>query len=159
MQAFSYLLSLSDAGLSHSSIRIHLSAISAHLNCIDGFSVFSHPDLKRFIKGLCHLFPPVKSPIPSWDLPLVLCKLLGHLFELLAICPMHRLAWKTFFLVAVTSACRVSELAALRHGPPYLPFSEEGISLATDVTFLPKIVSEFHLLADIFLPMFFPHPL
>lgn len=35
----SYLLSLAEKGLSHSSIRVHLSAISAHLNRVEGFSV------------------------------------------------------------------------------------------------------------------------
>lgn len=109
-QVLSYLLSLAEKGLSHSSIRVHLSAISAHLDRVEGFSVFSHPDSKRFLKGLRHLFPPVKLPVPTWDLPLVLRALMRRPFEPMATCPLHLLSWKTFFLVAITSARRVGEL-------------------------------------------------
>lgn len=157
-QIFAYLLSLAEAGLSHSSIRVHLSAVSAYLDRIDGFFVFSHPGSKWCLKGLCYLFPPTKFPVPLWDLPLLLHSLMGWPFKPLAMCPVHLLAWKTFFLVAITSARRVSELAALRHDLPYIQFSDDRVSLITDITFLPKVVSEFHLSADIFLPTFFPHP-
>lgn len=58
--------------------------------------------------------------------------------------------------MAITSARRVSELAALRHNPPYLKFSDEGVSLATDVTFLPKVVSEFHLSGEFFFALILP---
>lgn len=61
----------------------------------------------------------LKRHMSVWDLSLVLQRLTDKLFESMATCP-HLLAWKTAFLVAITSARRARELRALRHDHPYL---------------------------------------
>lgn len=153
-----FLLSLKSSGLSHSSLRVYLAAISAYHPPIDGFAIFSHPLMKRFFQGLVRLYPPVRTPPPAWDLPLVLRRLTRHPFEPMASCDLRLLTWKTAFLVAITSARRVSELVALCRIAPYLIFQPHSVRLRPDATFLPKVVSQFHLSADIILPDFFPTP-
>lgn len=123
-----------------------------------GHICFSHPLMKRFLRGLLHLYPQVHPLPPAWDLPLILRHFTRHPFEPLASCDLRLLTWKTAFLVAITSALRVSELVALCRTPPYLVFQPHSVRLRPDSTFLPKVVSQFHLNADIILPDFFPSP-
>lgn len=59
-------------GLSMSSVRVHLSAITAFHNKVDELSIFAHPLTKRFLRGLSNFYPEVRKPIPPWDLNLVL---------------------------------------------------------------------------------------
>lgn len=88
-------------------------AVSAiHAPVVDQ-SVSSHPILKQFLKGLLHLHPPIKAPILGGDVPMVLCCLTWHPFEQAATCDLRLLSFKTLFLLAVTSARRVSELYVL----------------------------------------------
>nr|XP_032642405.1 uncharacterized protein LOC116828359 [Chelonoidis abingdonii] len=153
-----YLLYLKGQGLALSSIRVHLAAISTFHPGESGTSTFSHPIVSRFLKGLERLYPPVKPPSPTWDLNLVLSRLMGPPFEPLATCSLLYLSWKTSFLVAITSARRVSELRALVVDPPYTIFHKDKVQLRPHPAFLPKVVSPFHLNQDIFLPVFFPKP-
>lgn len=81
----------------------------------------------------------------SWDLSMVLYRLVLKPFEPMAICPPHMLAWKIAFLVAITLARRVSELQTLRANPPYLMIHTEGATLSPDISILPKVPSNFHL--------------
>lgn len=151
---FDFLLSFSDSGLSHASLWVYLAAILAYHSPIEGFSVFSHPLSKRFLCGFLHLHPPIKT----WDLPLVLRHLIQKPFEPLVSCDLKFLAWKTSFLVVITSMRRVSELLALRADPPCLCFLINGVRLVLDVSFLSKIISDIHLHLEIFLPDFYPSP-
>lgn len=129
-------------------------AVSAHHSGIDGSPVFLHALVKRFLRGLVHVYPLVRSPPPVWDLPLVLRRLTRNPFEPLVSCDLRLLMWKTAFLVAITSARWVSELVALCRNPPCLFFQPHSVRLQPDLTFLPKIVSKFHLSADVILPDF-----
>lgn len=124
-----FLLSLRDSGLSHSSIRVYFTAISAHPPGVDSSPIFSHPLVKRFLRGLMHFYPPVRSPPPVWDLPLVLRRLTRTPFEPLGSCDLRLLTWKTAFLVSITSARRVSELVTLCRNPPYLFFQPHSVRL------------------------------
>ena len=74
----------------------------------------------------------------------------------MATCGLKLLSLKTSFLVAITSAKWASELAALRSDPPFLQFHPDKVTLYFDVSFLPKVVSEFHLSQPIILPTLFP---
>lgn len=67
-----FLLDLRSAGLSHSSLRVYLSALSANHPLVDGVTVFSHSVVKHFLQGLRNLYPTVRLPPLIWDLPLVL---------------------------------------------------------------------------------------
>lgn len=149
---------LRELGLRHASLRVYLPAISAFHAQIDGRTVFSHPLAKQFLKGLRNLHPDARLPPPSWDLPLVLCTLTKHPFEPMATCDLRLLSWKMVLLVAITSARRVSELAALRCSSPYLVFLPHSVHLRPDVKFLPKVNSDFYVSADITLPDFYPSP-
>ncbi|XP_050809179.1 uncharacterized protein LOC127051204 [Gopherus flavomarginatus] len=153
-----YIWSLKGQGLAISSLRVHLAAISTFHPGADGRSVFSHPTVSRFLKGLERLYPNVRPPAPTWDLNLVLSRLMGPPFEPLATCSLLYLSWKTAFLVAITSARRVSELRALVVDPPYTVFHKDKVQLRPHPAFLPKVVSAFHVNQEIFLPVFFPKP-
>lgn len=120
--------------------------------------MFSHPLSKRFLKGLRNSFPTGRPLPPAWDLPLVLRVLTRRPFEPMASCDLRLLSWKTAFLMAITSARHVSELAALRRMQPYLTFLPHSVRLRPDIRFLPKIVSDFHVSTDIVLPDFYPAP-
>lgn len=118
--------------------------------------VFSHPSSKRILRGLRNLYPSIRPPLPAWDLPLVLQQLMRRPFEPMATYDIRLLSWKTAFLMAITSARRVSELAALRSISPYLAFLPHSVRLRLDIRFLPKVVSDFHTSLDIILPDIFP---
>ena len=153
-----FLIQLTDKGLKFPSIKVYLAAISAHHDTIEGYSVFSYPMTKRFLKGLHNLNPPVTPPCPSWSLSVVLHSLSSKPFEPMATTDLRLLTWKVAFLVAITSARRASELAALRVDEPYLTFHKDKVVLRPDMRFLPKVVSNFHVNQDIVLPTFFPTP-
>lgn len=62
---------------------------------------------------------------------------------------------KTAFLLAIKSAWRVRELCMFCANQPY-PWFPSDVVLLPDVSFLPKVISTFHLGLDIILPVFFP---
>ena len=76
----------------------------------------------------------------------------------MATCNKKLLSLKTTFLVVITLVKRASELAALRSDPPYLQMHLDKVTLHSDVSFLPKVVSDFHLNQPIILPTLFPSP-
>lgn len=61
------------------------------------------------------------------------------------------------FLVAITSARRVSELRALMSEPPYTVFYKDKVQLKPNPAFLPNVVSQFYINQDSFLPVFCIH--
>lgn len=98
-----------------------------------------------------------KLPRMAWDLNMVLAKLVIVPFEPLCSASLKHLTWKTMFLVAITSARRISELQAFVHYPLYMQFLHNKVFLRTHPKFLLKVVSEFHLNQSIVLPAFFPN--
>lgn len=153
-----YLLHLKHLGLAVSSIKGNLAAISAFHPEKRGHSVFANPMVTRFLKGLDRLYPHVRHPISAWNLNLILSRLMGPPFEPLATCLLLYLSWKVTFLVAITSARRVSELQALTSDPHTQYFTRIQCNYnRTWLSFL-KVVSHFHTNQEIFLPVFFPKP-
>lgn len=69
---FDFLMDRRAAGLSYSSLRVYLSAISAYHPLIDQRTVFSHLSSKTFLRGFRNLYPLVHPPPLAWDLSLVL---------------------------------------------------------------------------------------
>ena len=57
--------------------------------------------------------------------------------------PLKLLSLKTLFLVAIMSAWRANELAALWADAPYVQFHSDRVALYPDVSFLPKVISSF----------------
>lgn len=68
------------------------------------------------------------------------------------------LRMKTSFLVAVTSARRISELCALSCKSDLCIFHWNKVVLFTNPTVLRKIPSKFHRSQEIYLPSFYPRP-
>nr|XP_025038502.1 uncharacterized protein LOC112545154 [Pelodiscus sinensis] len=153
-----YILQLQATGLSISSLRVHAAAIAAFHHHIEGKSVFFHPMMTRFFKGLINLNLPYRPPPPAWSLDLVLDVLTRPPFEPLATVLMPVLTMKVLFLLAITSARRVSELAALMSSPPYTVFTKDAVTLRSHPAFLPKVCTEFHINEPIVLPCFYPEP-
>ncbi|KAJ1123593.1 hypothetical protein NDU88_002061 [Pleurodeles waltl] len=81
----SYLLHLAKSGLQVSSIKVHLSAITAYRKSPSQESFFTKPVVKDFLEGLKKVFPPIRRPSPPWELNIVLAKLMGPPFE-----PIHK---------------------------------------------------------------------
>nr|XP_014426272.1 uncharacterized protein LOC106731592 [Pelodiscus sinensis] len=82
-----YILQLQVAGLSISSLRVHVAAIAAFHGPVEGRLVFSYPMVTRFLKGLTNLNPPRRPPPPAWNLDHILDALTYPPFEPLATVP------------------------------------------------------------------------
>ena len=108
-----YLQTWLDQGLSSSTIKMYVAAISARHAFVDGRSVGSHAVVGRFLIGALRLRPPHAVQVPSWDLPAVLEALCSPPFGPLENTVLRWLSCKTAFLLAVTSAKWVGELHAL----------------------------------------------
>ena len=138
-----FLRSLFDKNRAASTIRVYAAAISA---CHEGFPkgpVFSHPYVKRFLKGCVRLRPVVRTVVPSWDLQLVLRALCRSPFEPVAQIPLKVLSMKTALLLALASAKRVGDLCALSVADSCLSIAGDA-SMATlrpNPTFVPKVVT------------------
>ncbi|KAE8586429.1 hypothetical protein XENTR_v10006338 [Xenopus tropicalis] len=150
----SFLQSGLDKGLSLGSLKSQISALSVLFQ--QRLAIL--PDVSTFIQGVAHICPPFREPLPPWDLNLVLSALQTPPFEPLATIPLAWLSWKTVFLLAIASARRVSEISALSSQPPYLIFHEDRAVLRTIPSFVPKVVSAFHINQDITVPSFCPNP-
>eukprot|EP00079_Xenopus_tropicalis_P032144 XP_017945915.1 PREDICTED: uncharacterized protein LOC101734340 [Xenopus tropicalis] len=141
-------------GLSLGTLKVQVSALSILLQS----RLALQEDVRTFLQGVAHIAPPVRSPVPPWDLNAVLSALINSSFEPLPIVELRWLTWKVVFLLAISSARRVSELNALSCESPYLIFHEEKAVLRTMPSFLPKVVSSFHLNEEIVIPSFCSSP-
>ncbi|XP_053121856.1 uncharacterized protein LOC128331889 [Hemicordylus capensis] len=121
-------------------------------------SLSSYPHLRRFLRGATLLSPPVIHRFPSWDLHLVLSALQHPPFEPISSIPLETLSEKLAFLVAITSARRISELRSLSVDKAFCVFQKEAVRLIPDPFVCTKVPSIFHQSQDIFLPSFCPRP-
>ena len=150
-EILAFLQSLLNKGLAFRSIGVYRSAISYFHDPIEGLSVGQHPKISKFMKGVFNKNPPVKSLCPSWDLNIVLKFLQDPIFSLER-ASLQALSMKTAFLVAITSARRVSEIQALSRDSPYTRIEKGGIRLRTVPKFLSKTAVPTHLGQEIYLP-------
>ncbi|XP_041434021.1 envoplakin-like [Xenopus laevis] len=104
------------------------------------------------------IVPPYRSPVPPWDLNLVLSVLQEDPYEPLDTIPLPSLTEKVVFLLAITSARRVSEIAALSCKVSFTIFHKDKVVLRPTPDFLPKVVSEYHINQDIVVPLLCPEP-
>ena len=139
-----FLRSMFDKGRAASTIRVYAAAISA---CHEGFPrgavFFSHPYIKRFLKGCVRLRPVMRTVVPSWDLQLVLRALCWAPFEPLAQVPLKVLSMKTALLLALSSAKRVGDLCALSVSESCMSIAGDAsrATLRPNAAFVPKVVS------------------
>lgn len=88
-----YLLQLKQEGLAVSSVRVHLTTISAFHPWVSGWSIFSNQICSQLLKGLECLYPQVRPCLPPWDLNLVPTRLTGAPFKPLATSSLLYLSW------------------------------------------------------------------
>ena len=104
--------------------------------------------ISRFLRGAQRLTVRATGPaVPPWDLDVILGALQRSPFEPLGGANLKWLSMKTAFLLAITSARRVSELHALSVHGDCCRFSPDGSSvvLRPNPAFLPKVLTDFHL--------------
>ncbi|XP_053138354.1 uncharacterized protein LOC128339002 [Hemicordylus capensis] len=147
-----------DKGLKPNTLKRQAASLLPMLRGAASSSVKDRALLKRFLRGATLLSPPVFHRFPSWNLNLVLRALQEPPFEPIRTIPLRLLSQKLAFLVALTSARRISELRALSIHKARCVFSEDSVRLIPDSFILPKVVSHFHTSQDVFLPSFCPHP-
>lgn len=158
MEICDFLQHKLDAGLQWQTLKGYVAAISA---CHRGFSAQSLGKDKRiiqFLKGSFRVRPPVKPIVPAWDLHVVLQALAGAPFEPLSTADLKYVTWKTAFLLAITSAARVSELQALDSHPDLSKIVKSHALLRLNPAFVPKSTVVEYLHREIELEAFFPNP-
>lgn len=90
------------------------------------------------------------TPLTLWDLSQVLSILQKSLFELIQYLP--------FYLVAITSAHKASEVASVSCKELLMVLHQDKVVHQPHPSFLPKVVSSFHLDQDIALASSCPKP-
>lgn len=143
-----------DKGLSPATLRVQVAALSAALDR----SLAGESLIRRFLKAATRIKPPVFGPVPQWDLSVVLNGLCGHPFEPLEHVQLKFLSLKVVFLLAITSAKRVSELQAFSSEEPYTTFLPDKVLLRFLPTFLPKVPTRTNINQVVALPSFYPEP-
>ncbi|XP_039182925.1 uncharacterized protein LOC120300682 [Crotalus tigris] len=136
-----FLMDELDKGLSPNTIRRQVAALTTVLTCDNATSLTHHLMVCSFLKGATNAKPPTVHRYPSWDLHQVLQALVAPPFEPIDTCPLKLLSMKVAFLVAVTSARRISELAALSVREDLSILYPDRIILRLDPSFIPKVNS------------------
>ncbi|KAK7898546.1 hypothetical protein WMY93_019399 [Mugilogobius chulae] len=149
---------LLDQGRSESTLRGYLAAISVAHELCDGVTPGSHPLATQFLKGARRQRPTVRRLLPSWDLQVVLRALCFAPFEPLSQLDLRLLSMKTLFLLSISSAKRVSEMAALSVGAGYLRFGDRVVHLLPSQAFLPKVLPRNYVAKPLVLSSFCPPP-
>lgn len=147
-----------DTGLAPNTLRRQVAALSSILCCRARGSLSGRSLIRQFLRGASNLRPAPLHRYPTWDLPRVLNALIRAPFEPLREVGLRFLSYKVTFLLAITSARRVSELAALSTWADLCIFHPDRVVLRLDPTFLPKINIPYHWALELVLPDFYPHP-
>ncbi|XP_072010847.1 uncharacterized protein [Engystomops pustulosus] len=154
LQVLDFLQKGLEIGLSTSTLKVQISALSAFFD----HPLADHRWVKRFIAAANRIRPQILKRVPSWDLSLVLDALSRPPFEPLKDASIKNLTLKTSLLIAVTSARRLGELQAISIREPYMCILPDRITLTLDPSFVPKVASGFHKNQEIILPSFYGNP-
>ncbi|KAL0204609.1 hypothetical protein M9458_002627, partial [Cirrhinus mrigala] len=127
--------------LSASILKVHVAAISANHDLVEGRSVGKHDLVIRFLIGARRLNPPRPHFIPSWDLAVVLQALQQDPFEPLQSVKLNALSLKTALLTALSSVKRVEALQALSVNSLCLEFgpADSHVVLRPRPGYVPKV--------------------
>jgi hypothetical protein len=145
-------------GRTINTVKGYVTAIAERHELIDGLSLGLHRLVIKWVRGLTQFRPASCPVLPTWRLQFVLKALTRAPFEPLKEADLKYVTLKTAFLVALTSARRVSELQALGHSEPYTVFRAQSVTLATDVDFIPTVNTAFHTSQLINLPALHTDP-
>ena len=146
-----------EQGLQHQTIKGYVAAIQASHKHFQENSLGKMSHIRAFLRGVFRLRPPVKAIVPTWDLSLVLQVLANEPFEPPSRASLKHWTQKTVFLVAVTSAARVSELQALDSHEDISRIRANSATLRINPSFLPKHVSVPYINREIELESFHPN--
>ncbi len=120
-----FLTGLCNEGKAYRSINVYRSMLSSTLKTIDGFDVGKHPMVMKVMQGIYNVKPPAPKYNNFWDVNEVL-KFLD--WQANSETPFAKLSSKTVMLLALTSLCRVSELASISRES--IAFSSQGVKLS-----------------------------
>ncbi|XP_067257251.1 uncharacterized protein [Chanodichthys erythropterus] len=128
-------------GLTPSTLKVYVAAISAHHIPVGGSSLGRDPLVVRFLRGALRLRPVVRTKTPTWDLTIVLQGLAEAPFEPIEEVSDKFLTLKTIFLLAVSSLKRIGDLQALSVAPSCLEFAPGMVKafLHTRPGYVPKV--------------------
>ncbi len=107
-----FLFLFNEKGLQMSTIKGYRSAIASILR-LQGTDISNDDQMFMLIKSLDLRRPTTTSPVPKWDLALVLRNLTGPPYEPLHLASFKHLTYKTVFLLGLASAKRMGEIHAL----------------------------------------------
>ena len=124
-----FLQSLLAADRCFSTLKGMVAAIAACQSGVVSPPISEHPLVRDFLKASKRKSATAKPLLPSWDLSLVLDALCGPPFEPLEDLELRVLTFKTVFLLAITTAKRVSDLHALSVHSECLSFDGDGKSV------------------------------
>lgn len=102
------------------------------------------------------MYPPVRTPLPFWDLNVVQAQTASPPFELREAAGFY-LSVKPVVSIAITSARHRSGLHVLMAELPVTGFHKDKV-LRTHLKFSPGIISGFHMSELIMLPVLSPKP-
>ncbi len=111
------------AGLTPSTLKVYVAAISSYHISLGGMSMEKDPLVSRFLRGTLRLRPAARTRVPTWDLAIVLQGLSLAPFEPLEEVPAKFLTLKALFLLAISSLKRIGDLQALSVAPSCLEFA------------------------------------
>ncbi|KAL0147482.1 hypothetical protein M9458_057222 [Cirrhinus mrigala] len=134
-----FLQSRLSAGLSHSTLKVYVAAISAYHAPLGGLSVGKDPLVTRFLRGALRLRPPVRPRVPSWDLSVVLEALCRPPFEPVEEISDRFLTLKSVLLLALSSLKRVGDLQALSVAPSFLDLRQGSEPILPGAWLPPKL--------------------
>ena len=111
-QLSNFLAEKFEEGLEYSTLNVYRSALSAFHPTVEGYKVGQHPVIASLLHGAFNEKPPKPRYTDTWEVSKVLewMKGLGLDGDL----PLKVLTWKLAMLLALTGACRGSELKSLK---------------------------------------------
>lgn len=112
-----------DRKLKPTTLRRQVEALNSVLSTQEGSSLARHPLVSKFLRGAALKSPSQRHRFPIWNLGVVLRTLMRPPFEPLREMDLKWARLKTIFLVAKTSARRISELSSQLL---YLPQGQGG---------------------------------
>lgn len=126
MQVANHLAWLTSQGRSPSSLKIRRSAISSTLRQL-GHTINLSGVIASVLRGATIGFARNRTPVPAWDLFLILEFLRSQTFEPLHLASLHNLTRKTLLLLLLATArSRSSKIHALSGLPKDTLFENDG---------------------------------
>ena len=140
----SFIQSLLKAGRAPATLKVYTAAISLYHEPVDGKTVGAHKSVSLFLRGAKRLCPTRAQPVAKWDIHIVLDSLCRSPYEPMQSADLKWISMKTAFLMAITSAKRVSELHAFSISQDCVNWLPDGtaVQLRPNISFLPKVLPQ-----------------